>query len=78
MPTYDYDCKDCGPFEAFRPMSQRDAPAECPACSKSAQRTVGSSHVRLAGDTRYDDAATLAAAQGAYRRMRHAAGCGCC
>jgi hypothetical protein len=27
MPTYDYDCAQCGGFEALRPLRLRDEPA---------------------------------------------------
>jgi putative FmdB family regulatory protein len=32
MPTYDYDCPDCGGFDAFRVLSQRNEPTACPDC----------------------------------------------
>lgn len=71
MPTYDYECRDCGPFEAFRRMADRDAPAACPRCGAVAQRLVTAGRlVSAAGAT--------AGEEGSYRRMRHAAGCACC
>jgi putative FmdB family regulatory protein len=40
MPTYEYECKDCGhTFEAFQSMS--DAPLKiCPECGKEVRRLI--------------------------------------
>ncbi|MDR1128926.1 MAG: zinc ribbon domain-containing protein [Treponema sp.] len=40
MPTYEYECKDCGyTFEAFQKMS--DAPLKvCPECGKEVRRLI--------------------------------------
>jgi putative FmdB family regulatory protein len=40
MPTYEYECKDCGHvFEAFQSM--KDAPLkECPRCGKELRRLI--------------------------------------
>ncbi|MCU0507725.1 MAG: zinc ribbon domain-containing protein [Anaerolineae bacterium] len=39
MPVYEYQCQQCDKrFEALRPMSQMDAPAECPRCGASDTR----------------------------------------
>ena len=40
MPTYDYECPDCGGFEAIRSMSARNEPADCPHCGKAAPRVM--------------------------------------
>ncbi len=42
MPVYEYYCRDCQKrFEALRPMSQIDAPIECPRChTANAQRAI--------------------------------------
>lgn len=41
MPTYDYECKDCGHhFEAFHSMSA-DPLTDCPKCDGSVQRLLG-------------------------------------
>jgi putative FmdB family regulatory protein len=81
MPTYDYACADCGAFEAIRPMAERDRVASCPRCGVAAVRVfAGGRHLNVVdGSTRRLIAAQeRAAADGSYRRMRHAAGCGCC
>ena len=81
MPTYDYECSGCGPFEAFKRMAERDQATACPRCGGSAAR-VFASGPRLAlmddGTRREIASQERAAAQGSYRRMRHAQGCGCC
>ena len=41
MPTYDYACPDCGPFEAIRRIGQRDDPVHCPDCATASPRVVG-------------------------------------
>jgi putative FmdB family regulatory protein len=41
MPTYDYQCKNCGyQFEAFQAMSE-DPLKECPECQGSVKRLIG-------------------------------------
>lgn len=40
MPLYDYHCAGCGPFQAWRPMSEADAAGICPVCAASAARIV--------------------------------------
>ncbi len=41
MPRYEYECPQCGTFEAWRPMSEAAAPNPCPACGSSAPRGLG-------------------------------------
>ena len=38
MPLYDYECRNCGPFREWRPMSEWEANAQCPDCSLPAPR----------------------------------------
>lgn len=85
MPTYDYECPDCGGFEAIRPMSARNEPADCPHCGKSAPRVMVASF-----GLSYMDGTTLKAMDanerarhepkrsGSYVGHKHPAGCGCC
>lgn len=41
MPTYDYECKDCGHrFEAFQSMSDPKL-TECPSCGGNVERLLG-------------------------------------
>ncbi|KRA99938.1 FmdB family transcriptional regulator [Devosia sp. Root685] len=38
MAIYDYQCADCGPFTAMRPMAMAAEPCACPDCGEPAQR----------------------------------------
>ena len=40
MPTYEYDCTDCGAFSAVRPMVEFRDPQPCPKCAKAAPRVT--------------------------------------
>jgi putative FmdB family regulatory protein len=75
MPTYDYECKDCGPFEAFKRMSARDEATACPRCGVPSERVLAGTRIALLGD---GVARERAAAEGSYARMRHRGGCSCC
>lgn len=69
MPTYDYECGNCGPFSENRPMAEFDRPQPCPDCGDDAPRllTVPS----IGGMARED------AGAGAQTRT-HPGGCACC
>jgi putative FmdB family regulatory protein len=85
MPTYDYACPDCGGFDAFRHLGDRNQPAECPDCGALSQRVFVSAP-RLAcvsSDTRRaiegnERSAHAPISSKDYSRLRHPAGCGCC
>jgi putative FmdB family regulatory protein len=38
MPLYDYECRNCGPFRDWRPMSEWTTDVPCPDCSLPAPR----------------------------------------
>lgn len=87
MPTYDYDCPDCGGFEALRGLAQRNEPCACPDCGTVSPRVFVSaprlaclsSETRAAHETNERAAhAPRSSRDGAYGRLRHPAGCGCC
>lgn len=40
MPIYEYECGSCGPFEALRPVAERNDPGMCPACGLPAMRGI--------------------------------------
>lgn len=81
MPTYEYDCPSCGPFEAVRPMAEFQAPHACAGCGVPAPRVILSAP-RLAGmgSGRRAAFATNERSANAPRQSRgaHPAGCGCC
>jgi putative FmdB family regulatory protein len=85
MPTYDYACADCGGFDAFRSLGERNEPARCPGCGLAAPRVFASAPrlailsgtARLAHETN-ERAAHAPLAGTGYSRLSHPAGCGCC
>lgn len=38
MPIYAFRCRECGPFELVRPMTDAGAAAACPGCGDEARR----------------------------------------
>lgn len=85
MPTYDYACPDCGGFDAFRTLAQRNEPAECPDCGTHSPRVFAtaprlacmSRDARIAMDTN-ERARHAPQSSKDYQRLRHPSGCGCC
>ena len=67
MPTYDYECPDCGPFSEVRPMAEYDRPQPCPDCRQEAPRLLTAP--ALSGG---------AQEAGAGPAISHAGGCACC
>lgn len=85
MPTYDYLCPQCGPFDALRSMAERDVPAACPACTRPAARAwlAAPRLADMPADRRHAMATNERASHepkrsGEYSRLRHPAGCSCC
>lgn len=85
MPTYDYECRDCGAFDALRPLGERNEPAACPGCGGASPRVFATAP-RLAlmeGGTRRaldvnERARHEPRSSRDYQRLKHPAGCGCC
>jgi putative FmdB family regulatory protein len=46
MALYDYECEACGPFRAWRPMSEWDQDADCPSCSRASKRSIAMPRLR--------------------------------
>jgi len=40
MPLYEFECRDCGRFEASRPIDRALAPLRCPTCRRQAPRVL--------------------------------------
>lgn len=85
MPTYDYECAQCGGFDAIRSVGQRDVAAHCPVCASASPRVWAAAPrlALLAGDTRRamdvnERARHEPKSSRDYQRLRHPAGCGCC
>jgi putative FmdB family regulatory protein len=47
MPVYSYTCPDCGGFDLFRNMEERNHAACCPVCSGAAQRSINAPNLAL-------------------------------
>lgn len=85
MPTYDYVCPNCGGFDAFRSLAQRNEDIVCPDCSATSMRTIVSAprlalmkvDIRLAMDIN-ERARHEPKRSGDYARLKHLAGCSCC
>lgn len=86
MPTYDYLCPQCGPFDALRSLAARNDPCACPSCGADAARTLLtaprvsalSSTARAAHETNERAAHAPLASKDYTGLRRHPAGCGCC
>ncbi len=48
MPTYEFVCATCGPFEQRRSLSEAGDPMTCPLCQQVAQRIYSTAGVILA------------------------------
>jgi putative FmdB family regulatory protein len=86
MPTYDYDCADCGGFDALRSVAMRNHPAACPGCGAESPRVLVSAprlactspEQRRMHETNERAQHAPRSSRDGYPRMRHPAGCGCC
>ena len=85
MPTYDYECRDCGGFDALRSVSRRDEPAACPECGAASPRVMSAAPrlALMAGSTRSaietnERARHEPKSSKDYQRLKHPSGCGCC
>ena len=85
MPTYDYECRDCGGFDALRSVSRRDEPAACPECAAASPRVMSAAPrlALMAGSTRSaietnERARHAPQSSKDYQRLKHPSGCGCC
>lgn len=47
MPTYDFLCEDCGPFEESRPFEETADSAICPACGGGARRVYSMPNTKI-------------------------------
>ena len=47
MPLYEYRCKPCGEFEAWRSMSEYNAPLDCPQCGQTALKIFSAPNINL-------------------------------
>ena len=47
MPLYDFDCPQCGGFEALLPSAERNLPRDCPACGQPMQRLISAPRLQV-------------------------------
>ncbi|HHP7232584.1 MAG TPA: FmdB family zinc ribbon protein [Xenococcaceae cyanobacterium] len=47
MPLYEYRCHTCGEFEAWRSLSEYNAPMQCPNCNLVAAKIISAPNVNL-------------------------------
>lgn len=47
MPLYEYSCQSCGEFEAWRSMSEYNAPIDCPECNQTATKIFSAPNINL-------------------------------
>lgn len=47
MPLYEYDCANCGEFEAWRAMADVSLPMPCPCCEATARRIFSAPNISL-------------------------------
>lgn len=52
MPTYLYECKNCGRFEEFQNIKD-DALEKCPECEAEVKRIIGSPGIIFKGSNFY-------------------------
>jgi putative FmdB family regulatory protein len=69
MPTYEYECADCGPFTDIRPIAEFDQPQPCPDCNTPAPRLLTAPALGGGAQQTADGGASAGA---------HAGGCACC
>ena len=76
MPTYDYFCTACGPFEAITRISERDS-AVCPNCGIAARRMLSAPRLAEMDKGRRIAMETNERARHEPKRS-HGSGCSCC
>lgn len=47
MPLYEFECDNCGVFEALRPIALRDTAPDCPTCEEKTRRIFSVPHFNL-------------------------------
>jgi putative FmdB family regulatory protein len=52
MPLYEFRCRTCGVFDAWRTITDRSSPAPCPSCQDVSQRIFSAPALQLSGSLR--------------------------
>jgi putative FmdB family regulatory protein len=69
MPLYDYQCRDCGDFRAFRPMRDSQLAHPCPECATPCERSLSAPYLSGGSDGWLSRAAAQGAGSGSWRKM---------
>ena len=69
MPTYDYECENCGPFREAHPIAEFDREQPCPDCGDPAPRLLTLPAI---------GGVAMEASAGAPAPAAHTGGCACC
>ncbi|QDA35869.1 zinc ribbon domain-containing protein (plasmid) [Paracoccus liaowanqingii] len=79
MPSYDYRCPTCGPFEARASMADYAQPGCCPTCRSTSPRVLLSAPLvaNMDGNRRRAFATNERSAD-SPKRSSHGPGCSCC
>ena len=80
MPFYDYECDQCGPFTALRPMAECADPLFCLDCGASSARVFLRAPAIACSDAGTRKAVALNERSRPEPKLasKHRAGCGCC
>ncbi len=80
MPVYDYECAQCGPFTAMRPMARCADPLACPECGAAARRAfiTAPAIAGMEAGRRNAIATNERASHEPRQSKAHGSGCGCC
>ncbi len=80
MPTYEYLCETCGPFESIAPMSKFADPCDCPTCQTEAPRVLITAPRILGMDSgrRRAFETNERSADSPKSTKTHGPGCSCC
>jgi putative FmdB family regulatory protein len=79
MPSYDYECRRCGPFTEFRSIAESDETQACPQCGKPSERAFFQAPaIGGRGGNHSSRTGRLAFGKELAKWRKHSAGCGCC
>jgi len=53
MPLYEFECANCGVFEALRSIALRDSAPNCPTCEEETQRIFSVPHFNLSSGSAF-------------------------
>lgn len=81
MPIYEYECTECGEFDAFQSLALFRSPAACPECAVLSPRIIGSAPALSALSQAVHRAHAMnerSAQAPRSTQSGHGMSCGCC